>query len=211
MKWLFPSLFVAAFVSGLFIALKPAEVNVPIVASVIDPRTVPGPMAPEVVNLVVQIQQGTQSKYVLDTKSGILSLDDIPYHQLNLPGDYGVIAKTLGRDGKELGVIALTTDPAPAGTLIKVRPIGLILADEGSSTRNIIISVPIADIRFRDVYEISDLQKEDKDSIVSYIKDYKTLKGRPAKVISNEDSKTTKHIIELGISAYNRSIELESK
>lgn len=175
-----------------------------------DPRSLIGADAPDVVHAVIEIQEGTQSRYAYNVEEDMLELAEAPYHELNMPGDFGTIPQTLTRGGGLLGVVVLTTDPAPYGTMLDVRPIAVVVADEGAGMVNTILAVPIQDIRYRDVDEIADLQQADKDAIIEYVRNYKNLQGRPAVSTSVENSKTAKGIIELARKAFlksNRVIE----
>lgn len=180
-------------------AIVPAQVVEPVKE---DPRQFIGNAAPDTVHAVIEIQQGTQSRYVYNVQQEVLELVEAPYHELNMPGDYGTIPQTLVRGGGLLGVIVLTTDSAPYGTLLEVRPIAVVIADEGTGVVNTILAVPIADIRYRDVEEVADLQQADKDAIIEYIRNYRSVQGRPAVSASVESSATAKRLIEVAHEAY---------
>jgi inorganic pyrophosphatase len=169
----------------------------------IDSRTVIGSEAPDRVHVVVEIQQGTQSRYVF--ADGVLTLVEAPYHPLNLPGDYGVLPQTFGRGGEPLSAIILTTDPTPPGTLLIVKPIALFVADEGKIVRNTILAVPVSDIRYRGVQSISDLQQQDKDAVIAFLQDFRTIAGRPVVSVTSENAETAKGIIRMAMRAYERA------
>lgn len=161
-----------------------------------------GPDAPEVVHVVIELQEGTQSRYVYNEEEELLQLEETPFHELNMPGDYGYIPQTLTRGGGLLGAVVLTTDPVPPSTLVKARPIAVIIADEGNQMRTSILAVPIADIRYRDVKEIADLQAEDKEAVIDYINNYRSLQGRPAASVTYDGAEVARRVIELAMRAF---------
>ncbi|MCK5018846.1 MAG: inorganic diphosphatase [Candidatus Peribacteraceae bacterium] len=163
-----------------------------------------GPNAPDEVNVIIEIERGTKSRYKYDAEAKRLMLFETSYYPLNFPGDFGTILGTTIRGGEALGIIVLTIDSAPPGTFISVRPIAVIVSEEKSQRINTIVGVPIADIRYKNVNEIADLQKEQKDALINYLGNVHTLKGRPARLIGYEKSGTAKRIVELGIEAYEK-------
>ena len=167
-----------------------------------DPRTLIGNNAPSIVNVVVEIQKGNQSRYVY--RNGVLRLADAPYHELNIPGDYGVIPQTSTRGNEPLGVVVLTTDPTPPGTLVEARPIALFVAEEAKETRSMVLAVTPADLRYRHVDSISDLPQKDKDATIQFIKNFKNMKGRPVLSVSVEGPDFAKKFITLAMNIHKR-------
>lgn len=206
MRWFFLSFIV--LVTSFGVALYNVTKEAPIPAQILqknDSRTVIGANAPEIVHVLIEIQQGTQSRYEYDSEEEILRLVEAPYHELLLPGDYGVLPQTFTRGGGLLGAVVLTTDPTPQGTLLEARPIAVIIADEGSVVRTTILAVPVADIRYRDVYEIADLQLDDKNAVIDYIQNYRSLQGRPAVSVSYDKAEVAKRIITVAMEAYAKT------
>jgi inorganic pyrophosphatase len=170
-----------------------------------DPFTFAGPKAPEEVNVIIEIEKDTRSRYVYNSNSKSISLSETSFYPLSIPGDYGIIPSTFGRDQNPLGVIVLSTDSAPPGTLINVKPIAVLVVEEESKRRSVIIGVPIADIRYKNVFEIADLQKDTREAVVEYLNNIKTLHGRPAKLLGYEKSDAAKRVVELGMEAYEKN------
>src|SRR3989344_6125940 len=70
-----------------------------------------GDKAPDIVNAVIAIPQGSQNKYEFDEKLGVFKLDRVGYSALRYPTDYGFIPETRSEDGDHLDVMVLGNDP----------------------------------------------------------------------------------------------------
>jgi inorganic pyrophosphatase len=85
----------------------------------------PGPRAPEEINVVVEIPQGSRNKYEYDKALNIFRLDRALHSPIYYPGDYGFVPRTLAEDDDPLDVLILVIQPTFAGCLVVARPIGL--------------------------------------------------------------------------------------
>ena len=92
----------------------------------------PGPDAPNVVHVIVEIPKGSRNKYELNKQTGIIRLDRVLYSSLHYPGDYGLIPQTWYDDGDPLDILVMTNSPTFPGCLLEGRPIGLFrMTDKG--------------------------------------------------------------------------------
>jgi inorganic pyrophosphatase len=117
-------------------------------------------------NMVVEIPAGTCAQWKVDSESGNLKWgmknnEPRAVKYLGYPGNYGMIPRTLlpkdkGGDGNPLDVIAL--GPAlPRGSIVKVRPVGIIkMKDRGEQDDKIIAVQPgTAMGKVRDLEELN--------------------------------------------------------
>jgi inorganic pyrophosphatase len=92
----------------------------------------PGPDAPRVIYVVVEIPKRSRNKYEYDEQGGFIKLDRVLYSSLHYPGDYGFIPRTLHEDGDPLDVLVMTNEPTFSGCVIEARPLGIFhLLDRG--------------------------------------------------------------------------------
>ena len=70
-----------------------------------------GDLAPVIVNMIVEIPQGSSNKYEFDHELGVFKLDRTLYSPLFYPFDYGWICDTLAEDGDPLDILVITTQP----------------------------------------------------------------------------------------------------
>lgn len=68
-----------------------------------------GPKPPDIVNVVVEIPRGAQNKYEFDRKLNIIRLDRVLFSPLHYHGDYGIIPRTVAKDGDPLDALVLVT------------------------------------------------------------------------------------------------------
>ena len=69
-----------------------------------------GEEAPQIVNALIEIPQGSRSKYEIDKKTGLLKLDRIIYSSFHYPVNYGFIPQTLGKDGDPLDILVMCSE-----------------------------------------------------------------------------------------------------
>src|SRR5580704_9108719 len=117
-----------------------------------------GEKAPDVVNVVIEIQKGSNNKYEFDEKLGVFRLDRVFYSPFFYPLDYGFIPQTRSEDGDHLDALVMGGDPLFTGCLTEVRPIGLLnMVDSGDLDAKI-LCVQANDPRFSTLKDIKDIE-----------------------------------------------------
>ena len=147
-------------------------------------RDIPlGDDAPNEINVIVEIPKGSNNKYEIDKKTGLIKLDRANYSAAAYPFDYGFAPQTLWEDNDPLDVIVLTTYPLAPGILVAVRPVAVMeMIDSGESDYKV-LAVPVEDKRWEDVKDLKDLNKHMLKEFQHFFETYKVLKGKPAPVI----------------------------
>src|SRR2546423_615442 len=84
----------------------------------------PGKNAPEVVNALIEIPQGSRSKYEVDKESGLLKLDRVIYSSFHYPINYGFIPQTLGQDEDPLDILVICSQPIQPLCLVQATVVG---------------------------------------------------------------------------------------
>lgn len=136
----------------------------------------PGDKLPEIINVIIEIPEGSSNKYEIDKKTGLIALDRANYTSSPYPFDYGFVPQTLWDDGDPLDVVVLTTFPLHPGILVRVRPVAVIeMIDDGDSDYKI-IGVPADDKRWDDTQDLEDLNAHKIKEISHFFKTYKQLK-----------------------------------
>lgn len=112
----------------------------------------------ESVNMIVEINKGTITKYELITETGMLKVDRVGYSSLAYPFDYGAIPQTYDEDNDPLDIMLIfTTEPILPGALIEARVIGLMEMIDGDEIDDKVIAVPKDDKRFDHIKDLSDI------------------------------------------------------
>lgn len=158
------------------------------------------------INVIVEIPEGSNNKYEIDKKTGLISLDRANYSSAPYPFDYGFVPQTLWEDNDPLDVVILTTFPLHPGIMVKVRPVAVIeMIDDGESDYKI-IGVPEKDRRWEDTKDLKDINGHKVKEIIHFFETYKHLKsdGHTAKVeIKDTKGRKDAHLaIEKSIKMY---------
>ncbi len=95
---------------------------------------------------VTEIPAGGMIKYETDAKTGFIVADRFQSMPVAYPANYGSLTQSLGGDGDPLDVIFYTRAPLQPGTLIKLRPIGVLKMIDGGEVDDKIVAVPTSKI-----------------------------------------------------------------
>ena len=130
-----------------------------------------------IINVIIEINPGTISKYELITESGQLKLDRVGYSSLAYPFAYGAIPKTWDYDNDPLDVEILNvTEPLALGCLVEARIIGVMKFEDGGEIDDKIIAVLSDDRRSDHIKSIDDLGEQFKKESIYFWEHYKDLK-----------------------------------
>ena len=98
-----------------------------------------GENAPAVVNGLIEIPQGSRSKYEIDKETGLLKLDRVIHSSFHYPINYGFIPQTLGHDGDPLDILVLSSQSIHPLCLVEATVIGnMQMIDSGEADDKII-------------------------------------------------------------------------
>jgi len=162
-----------------------------------------GKNPPEEVNVVIEIPAGgAPVKYEFDKDSGALLVDRFMQTPMHYPQNYGFIPHTLSGDGDPCDVLVVTRAPLMPGSVIKVRPVGVLLMEDESGADEKIIAVPTdkLDIYYSDIKTYKDFNQACLSSIEHFFSHYKDLeKGKWVKIKGWEGENTAKTLIKEGI------------
>lgn len=155
---------------------------------------------------VTEIPAGGMIKYETDAKTGFIVADRFQSMPVAYPANYGSLTQSLGGDNDPLDVIFYTRAPLQPGTLIKLRPIGVLKMIDGGEVDDKIIAVPTSKIdpTYDDIKEMKDLPKIEQERLQAFFRVYKQLPDGRKKVELNgfEDAAKAKAEIKQAFDAY---------
>ena len=137
-----------------------------------------GDNPPEDVNVIIEVPVGGHPiKYEMDKASGTLFVDRFLYTPMTYPGNYGFVPHTLSDDGDPIDVLVCNTRPLFPGSVINVRPIGVLIMEDNSGQDEKIIAVPSPHLtrRYEDVFNYNDLPEITLQQIKHFFEHYKDL------------------------------------
>lgn len=138
----------------------------------------PGKNVPDDVNVIVEIPAHSEPvKYEADKETGLMCVDRFMISGMRYPCDYGFIPGTLSEDGDPVDVLIVSPYPLIGGSLIRVRPIGLLRMVDESGKDAKILAVPIDKLTtaYQKVQNPDDLPPLLLDRIVHFFQHYKDL------------------------------------
>lgn len=166
----------------------------------------PGDYQNGVVNIVVEIPQGSILKIEWDRGRAAFMLDRVEPAIFAKPVNYGFIPQTLDEDGDELDVLMVCAEPIPTGVWTEAKVIGILnFEDDGEADHKVVV-VPVDDRNTGDsIHSLDDLGERWKQQIEHHFTHYKDLKKPGStKVLGWGDVEAAKAIIKESIDRYTQ-------
>jgi inorganic pyrophosphatase len=146
----------------------------------------PGANPPHEMNAFIEIPQGgLPVKYELDKASGALFVDRFLHTSMIYPVNYGFVPNSLAEDGDPLDILVVTPTPVVPGSVIRARPIGVLLMTDEKGFDEKVLAVPIDRLNpfYKDVRAHTDLPPLLIQQITHFFTHYKDLEpGKNASV-----------------------------
>ncbi len=146
-----------------------------------------GQNAPEEVNVVIEIPQGSSNKVEYNPEWAAFVLDRTLYSPLYYPCNYGFIPSTLFEDGDPLDVLLISSHPISTGTIVRARPVAVLHMADDKGQDDKIVAVPSGDPRFEQVNRLSNLSQHRRKEIVHFFEIYKDLEDKTVEVQGWDD------------------------
>ncbi len=157
-----------------------------------------GKNPPEDIYVVVEIPQGSGVKYEVDHDTGVIFVDRFLYTAMYYPANYGFVPRTLAEDGDPVDVLVLSREPVVPGSVIRARPIGVLVMEDEEGMDEKVLAVPVSklDPTWEDVKEITDCAEATLNKIKHFFEHYKELEpGKWVKVREFKGAEEAKKII----------------
>ncbi|MBU6374994.1 MAG: inorganic diphosphatase [Bdellovibrionales bacterium] len=165
----------------------------------------PGKGLPGEVLAVIEIPQGSRSKFEIDKPSGLIKLDRLLYGAMHYPVNYGIIPQTLGEDGDPLDILVMTQAKLFPGCLIDARVIGVMhMLDQGVADDKI-IAVATRDVTVAHIQKIEDLPASYRIELDHFFERYSELEGKTVTISGFEASAVAHQIIQSSLERYQKS------
>lgn len=155
---------------------------------------------------VIEVPRGSKNKYELDKATGLLRLDRVLYSAVHYPANYGFLPRTYCEDGDPLDVLILCQEPVIPLTIMRGRPIGVITMTDEEGRDDKIIAVAADDPEFSHYEDVQELPPHRLREIQQFLKDYKSLEGRRARVGPLHGSSDARRVIRKAVRTYRETI-----
>ena len=135
---------------------------------------------PHEVNVVVEVPVGGEPiKYEMHKESGALVVDRFLYTSMRYPGNYGFIPHTLSDDGDPCDVLIANQRGLLPGSVIAVRPVGVLRMQDEAGGDEKILAVPVPKLtrRYEHVHNYTDLPDITIRQVQHFFEHYKDLES----------------------------------
>ena len=130
------------------------------------------------VNVIVEVPLGGEPvKYELDKESGAMFVDRFLHTAMRYPCNYGFVPHTLAADGDPVDVLIASRVPVIPGSVVRVRPIGVLIMEDEAGMDEKVLTVPVDDLHpyYSDVTSYRGLPKILLEQIAHFFQHYKDL------------------------------------
>jgi inorganic pyrophosphatase len=166
-----------------------------------------GEAAPKIVNALIEIPEGSRSKYEVDKETGLLKLDRVIYSSFHYPVNYGFIPQTLGQDNDPLDILVLCSQSIQPLCIVEATVIGnMQMIDQGKQDDKI-IAVATKDPSVNHYKNINELPQHFLAELKNYFEQYKVLENKKVEIDNFQNKEAALKIIEDAIVFYKESFK----
>ncbi len=164
----------------------------------------PGDVDGGVVNVVIEIPQGSSHKIEWNRELAVMQLDRVDPAIFAKPTNYGFIPQTLDEDGDELDALIVTDAPLPTGIFLEAKIVGVMKFEDDGEVDDKIVVVPADDRnsgnRIQTLEDIPQLVKQ----LEHHFNHYKDLKKPGSTTVKGwGDADEAKQVIRASIDRWN--------
>ena len=165
----------------------------------------PGDVENGIVNVVVEIPQGSSHKIEWNRELAVMQLDRVEPVIFAKPTNYGFIPQTLDEDGDELDALIITDEPLTTGIFMEAKVIGVLEFVDDNEVDDKVIVVPADDRNTGNaINSLEDLPPQLLKQIEHHFNHYKDLKKPGSTVVKGfGDAERAKQIIRESITRWN--------
>ena len=174
-------------------------------------RVSSGKNIPDEINVIIEIPANAEPvKYEVDKVSGAMFVDRILRTAMRYPANYGYIPHTLSDDGDPCDVLVPTAFPLIPGSVIRCRPVAVLIMTDESGDDAKVVAVPVDDIsdRWSHVKVIHDMPSELMERMAHFFEHYKDLdEGKWVRVKGWEGAKAAREEITGSVTMFENAPE----
>ena len=163
-----------------------------------------GEKAPELVNALIEIPQGSKSKYEIDKHTGLLKLDRVIYSSFHYPVNYGFIPRTLGKDGDPLDILVMCSESIQPLCLVEALVIGNMQMIDTGLIDDKIIAVAVKDPGVNYITSLEEVPQHFFNVLKNYFEQYKVLENKMVEINDFQDKNAAFAVINESIEYYKQ-------
>ena len=163
-----------------------------------------GERSPEQVNAMIEISQGSRTKYEIDKVTGLLKLDRVIYSSFHYPVNYGFIPQTLGHDNDPLDILVMCSQSIQPLCLVEATVIGNMQMIDSGEKDDKIIAVATKDPSVNHISSIDEMPRHFINELRNYCEQYKVLENKQVQIEEFQSREVAYGIIEEAITYYKQ-------
>jgi inorganic pyrophosphatase len=163
-----------------------------------------GDKSPSVVNALIEISQGSKTKYEIDKRTGLLKMDRIIYSSFHYPVNYGFIPQTLGKDGDPLDILVMCSEAIQPLCLVEAYVIGNMQMIDSGLTDDKIIAVASKDPGVNYITNIDEVPQHFFVVLKNYFEQYKVLENKKVEINEFQNKAAAFEVINESIESYKQ-------
>lgn len=154
-----------------------------------------GENAPLQINAVIEIPEGSRSKYEVDKTTGLLRLDRVIYSSFHYPTNYGFIPQTLGQDNDPLDILVFCSQSLAPLCLVEATVIGNMQMIDSGQLDDKIIAVATQDPSVNHIRSINEMPPHFINEMRNFFEQYKVLENKKVEIDNFQDAATAYKVI----------------
>jgi inorganic pyrophosphatase len=166
-----------------------------------------GDKAPATVNALIEIPQGSRSKYEVDKATGLLKLDRVIYSSFQYPINYGFIPQTLGLDNDPLDILVICSQSIQSLCLVEANVIGNMQMIDSGQEDDKIIAVAARDPSVNHITRMEELPQHFLLELRNFFEQYKVLENKKVEIDTFQDQFIAYKIINDSIDFYKETFK----
>jgi inorganic pyrophosphatase len=155
---------------------------------------------------VIEIPQGSKSKYELDKETGMLRLDRVLYSAVHYPANYGFLPRTYCDDGDPLDILVFSQEPVVPLCILRTRPIGVITMTDEKGRDDKVVAVALDDPEFNHYEHVDQFPSHRIRELKRFLLDYKALEGKMVDVDQLRGRTDAERVIHEAVRFYQQTI-----
>ena len=161
-----------------------------------------GNKAPQIINGLIEIPQGTKAKYEVDKETGLLKLDRVIYSSFHYPINYGFIPQTLGYDGDPLDILVMCSESIQPLCLVEATVIGNMQMIDNGEVDDKIIAVASSDPAVNHIKSMNDVPAHFIAVLKNFFEQYKVLQNKIVEIDEFQSQEKAYKVINDAIAMY---------
>jgi inorganic pyrophosphatase len=156
-----------------------------------------------VLNAIVETPKNSRNKLKFDPEHKLFKLKTLLPVGAVFPFDFGFIPSTIAEDGDPIDVLILMDEPVAVGTLIEVRLVGIIEAEQTEKTKtgeettrnDRLIAVSSVSYNYSDVRSVRDINGNLMNEIEHFFLSYNESRGKKFKILGRHGPKRALELV----------------